>query len=467
MTHKTFWLLTAAVFIALLLPVLVQQGMFLDGVTHACIAKNMANGLGGFSKPYYTPALDPVFFGQPPLALWLQSLFFTVFGDRFWVERLYSFFTAMLCAWGIVINWRLLLKVTPLEEVSLFSSPSWLPIFFWVTTPIVFWSYQNNMLECTMSVFVLFATYFATKSVFEKRNGLLIVATLLTVAAVLCKGPVGFFPVAAPVAAGLAFRPMSLTSAIARSALMLLLTLVILALVISFVPGMQQYFDLYLHKQLLPTLSGTPGRPVDSRYKMLFDLGSQLVLPGIISVIFLAKRGFQHLTISKSAQFFFLLGLAGSVPLIVSPKQSAHYLLPSMPFFALGFAAIFSKNVDWNESTTTKNKAFWEKAAGLVLAGSIVVSLSFWGKYHRDEARIRDIKAICAKVGAGAIVGVPLPLSSDWLSIAYFGRLGNVGLDSGAEHDFYLTEAGAKSPLGYEKTDLKMDKYELWQKSTY
>ncbi|MBC7774554.1 MAG: glycosyltransferase family 39 protein [Phycisphaerae bacterium] len=464
MTHKTFWLLTAAVFIALLLPVLVQHGMFLDGVTHASIAKNMANGLGGFSKPYYTPALDPVFFGQPPLALWLQSQFFKIFGDHFWVERLYSFCTAIVCAAGVVMNWRLLLKVTLLEKESPFSSPSWLPVLLWVTTPLVFWAYQNNMLECTMSVFVLFATYFATKSVFEKRNELLLVAAFLTAAAVLCKGPVGFFPVAVPVAAWLAFRPMGLTGAIARSVIMLLLTLAMLALVIGFVPGMQQYFDLYLNKQLLPTLSGVQEKPVENHLNILLDLFSQFALPFILVALMLAKRGFRGLTLSKPTLFFFVLSLAGSLPLMVSPKQSAHYLLPSMPFFALGFAAIFSKSVAWNEATTTKNNAFWEKAAWLVLVASVVVSLSFWGKYHRDEQKIRDIKAICTQVGTGAILGVPAQLSSDWLSIAYFARLGNVGLDSRTEHDFCLTEKGAQTPVGYEKTDLILDKYELWQK---
>ncbi|MBK6994432.1 MAG: hypothetical protein IPH31_05740 [Lewinellaceae bacterium] len=75
MTHKVVWLFTAAVLVGLLVPSLVQEGMFLDGVSYACIAKNMAKGMGGFAQPYYTATLYPVCYEQPPFALWLQSLF--------------------------------------------------------------------------------------------------------------------------------------------------------------------------------------------------------------------------------------------------------------------------------------------------------------------------------------------------------------------------------------------------------
>ena len=170
MTHKVVWLFTAAVLVGLLVPSLVQEGMFLDGVSYACIAKNMAKGMGGFAQPYYTATLYPVCYEQPPFALWLQSLFFRGFGDHFWVERLHTFCMAILTAVGISLNWRLFLKVTHSQVVSPISNMAWLPVLFWVTSPIVFWSYQNNMLECTMTVFVLFSVYFAAKSVWKSNQ---------------------------------------------------------------------------------------------------------------------------------------------------------------------------------------------------------------------------------------------------------------------------------------------------------
>jgi 4-amino-4-deoxy-L-arabinose transferase-like glycosyltransferase len=107
MTPKTWRLFTAIVFTVLLLPALVQQGMFLDGVSYACIARNMAIGLGDFSHPHYTTTLYPVCYEQPPLVYWLQSLFFRLLGDHFWVERLYAICMAVVAGIGIILNGRL------------------------------------------------------------------------------------------------------------------------------------------------------------------------------------------------------------------------------------------------------------------------------------------------------------------------------------------------------------------------
>src|SRR6185312_7247114 len=114
--YFTGWLLTITVIICRLLPMSVQTGMFFDGVTYATIARNMAIGAGDLWHPTFlvkaadepsaaaTPEaetqvatkIDAVadaathdftsevgFYEHPPLALWLESLFFRLFGDHF------------------------------------------------------------------------------------------------------------------------------------------------------------------------------------------------------------------------------------------------------------------------------------------------------------------------------------------------------------------------------------------------
>ena len=462
MTHKIFWLFTAAVFVGLLVPALVQEGMFLDGVTYACIAKNMANGLGSLTRPYYTATLYPAFYEQPPLALWLQSQFFRSFGDHFWVERLYSFCMALLSAVGIVMIWRLLSKQTqdtPLESKKL----SWLPVLLWITAPIIFWGFQNNMLECTMSVFVLLSAYCATKSIAENKVWLIAIAALLTVAAVLCKGPVGFFPIAAPLAFGIAFDQKRVLASAGRSFLMFLLTFALLGVFILFVPGMQEYFDYYLDKQLLPTLSGAREKQVANPLSFLLDLFSQLAIPSILLACIFARQGFRRIAFPRQALFFFALGLAGTLPLVFTPKQSAHYLLPSIPFFALGFASVFSTSINFT-AISSKRNAILEKIAWIILAITIVISLSFWGKYRRDRQKISDVTAICNLVGQDAILSVPQHFSEDWLLIACFGRLNNVSLDTRVAHDFWLIEKNGQLPQGYGEIDLGLVGYKILKK---
>ena len=64
----------------------------MDGLYYATIAKNLANGLGSFWQLYFTE-LDGVFYGHPPLAMGLQSILFSIFGDSIYIERAYSFST--------------------------------------------------------------------------------------------------------------------------------------------------------------------------------------------------------------------------------------------------------------------------------------------------------------------------------------------------------------------------------------
>ena len=52
-------LLTAAAFVAAIVPRLVQRGMFVDGVTYSSMARNLAEGRGHFWAPYYTATIYP------------------------------------------------------------------------------------------------------------------------------------------------------------------------------------------------------------------------------------------------------------------------------------------------------------------------------------------------------------------------------------------------------------------------
>ncbi|MBK6994433.1 MAG: hypothetical protein IPH31_05745 [Lewinellaceae bacterium] len=388
---------------------------------------------------------------------------FRGFGDHFWVERLHTFCMAILTAVGISLNWRLFLKVTPLEEVSPFSNMAWLPVLFWVTSPIVFWSYQNNMLECTMTVFVLFSVYFAVKSVWKSNHWLLVMAAFLTAVAVLCKGSVGLFPVIVPFLYGITYNPKGIVGAAFRSILMLVLALTFLCTVILLVPGMREYLDYYLHKQLLPTLSGIREKQVENPFAFLLDLVSQFALPAVLLLVISAKRGFRAFSLTKPAVFFFAVGLAGTLPLVFTPKQSAHYLVPALPFFALGFAVVSSKALTWSE-TFSNRKAIFEKVAWFVLTVTIFLSLSFWGKYSRDAQKIQDVKAICARIGPNSIISVSKHFSNDWLLIAYFGRIGNVSLDSNQPHDLWLTDKAGVKLEGYEPLDLATTEYRLWKR---
>ena len=174
-TSKVFWLFTITVFIGLLIPILVQQGMFLDGVTYSAISNNLANGLGSNWSPHYTKTLYPEFNEHPPLVFIIQSVFFKLLGDSYLTERIYTFLTALLTMYGIVLCFRLFIK-----EINI-KNTEWLLVFLWITIPLVMWSYRNNLLENTMGIFTLFSFYFIIRSIQEHKLLYLLIGSILII----------------------------------------------------------------------------------------------------------------------------------------------------------------------------------------------------------------------------------------------------------------------------------------------
>src|SRR5688572_2071285 len=94
-----FSVFTLVIMLVLVLPVLLQDGMFMDGVQYACVSRNLANGDGTFWFPWlhdsWVKADSPYFMEHPPLVYGIQSIFFRVLGDTMYTERIYSLFTLL------------------------------------------------------------------------------------------------------------------------------------------------------------------------------------------------------------------------------------------------------------------------------------------------------------------------------------------------------------------------------------
>lgn len=101
-------LIVLALLITIFLPSLVHQGMFLDGITYSAISKNLASGIGSCFAPHYTKVLYPVFYEHPPLVFIIQSYFFSIFGNGFYTENIFSLCIILISVSGIFLCWRLL-----------------------------------------------------------------------------------------------------------------------------------------------------------------------------------------------------------------------------------------------------------------------------------------------------------------------------------------------------------------------
>jgi len=140
------------------------------------------------------------------------------------------------------------------------------------------------------------------------------------------------------------------------------------------------------------------------------------------------------------AVLVFVVGLAGTLPILASAKQAGHYLVPAVPLFAIAAALalgptamIAAQRVGTRPARTVVNIV-----TGLVVLGTAAGSLA--PALGRDRERLADLDALAAAVPLGQTVGLCPESNSDWGLHAWFERRFRVSLDAaaGAQHAWFL-----------------------------
>lgn len=436
---KPFRRLTIAVFAAVTVPRLAHEGMFVDGVTYASLARNLADGRGSFWAPSYTATIYPEFHDHPPLGFWLQSLWFRVLGDHLFVERAYSIAAACVTALLIAVLWR---RMTRGSDAGPYD---WLPILFWLAMPVVSWAIVGNLLETTVSVFTTAAVVavvyagLSTNPTLAAIGGA--VSGLCVVAAVLTKGPIGLFPLVAPIIlfSRAATRRNTLACLLSQWSIVAICALVVLASDTA-----RSSLSRYVTQQVVAALAGR--REVShSSLTILRELLQGMLIPVVVisgSIVALA-RGFVSPVTDERAwgTSSLLLALSGSLPILVSTKQAGHYLVPALPFYALAAANLTVRTA---EVAGRRLAAVAVNSLSAVLLAATVVA-AFSPGVGRDRRRMAEIDVLAQTIPRGATIGICPESNGDWGLHAWFQRRFLVSLDAadGRRRDWFLTTAAA------------------------
>lgn len=467
--NKIAWVFTAGIFILLVCPQLLQDGMFMDGQQYAIVAKNLAHGLGSFWFPFlsetWMKAGSISFMEHPPLVYGIQALYFKVFGDSMYTERIYSLSTAIFSAYIIVLIWRTVYSEKPMKEFS------WFPVLLWILIPVNFWSYQNNMQENTMGVFTLLAVYFLLRALIHDRK----VALLLTLGAIaiflasFSKGPPGLFPLGTVAIFWLSTRKISFAKVLLYSFYLLAVPSLIYA-VILLNESANESLSFYFFERLLYRINNEG--VVENRFysisKTLLELIPSVILA--LLIIFFAKRKNKQVKASsdknKLALFFLLIGVSGSFPLILTSVQRGFYLVPAMPFFAIAIAIY---TLPYLSILLEKIEPIWNKIIGLVsvllLVISLYVSLFQLGKIGRDKEMLHDVYLIGEVIPEGTSVKIEPYLYDNWSLQFYLLRHFNISLGPSVENStYFLVEKDHAPSLYFEKVSLDTKLFDLYKR---
>lgn len=421
-----FWLLLIGLFLILVSRSLLTEGMFFDGVTYASISRNMAEGQGTFWNPHYTQTLYPEFRQHPPLALGMEALAFKAFGDHWWVEKFYSVLMFLLSGLFIAMIWK---RTTNNLRWA------WLPLLFWLAMPLVSWSATNNLLENTMSVFVLLSVYLMIVGYQRHHKIWLFLSAFALLLAFLSKGFTGLFPLVFPILY-CAFDQKRKWIQGPLDSLILLVALAVFAGIMFLVcPGSFAYLKEYIRLQVIG--GGLYEATASSRFYIVFALLQQLVIPFALALVLVICKTKSKVN-SKVFEFppdkawsyvFLIMGLVGVLPIMVSAKQRDFYMLAALPFFALGCGHItLSMLTLWLPKITPKVRGWMTLGAGCVVLLGVVLNVVHIGKYGRDEALIEEVKQKITESEGNNVIEISQEEYTQWAKHAYFMRYGKISL---------------------------------------
>lgn len=436
--NLVFIYLTILVFLFLLIPGIFQEGLFMDGLIYSTTGNNMARSVGSFWNPSFTRTIINNFDGHPPLAIYLQSIFFKVMGDGYFVEKIYSFITACITALLIISAWFFLQKKEETKQLY------WLPVLLWITIPVSFWAYQNNMLENTLGIFTLGA--FLTSLYSINSNGitkycLLVLSSALMVLGFLSKGFPAFFPLAVFIIHWTVYRRYSFIRMLTNT-LVVLFSTALIFLIIFWNDGAATFLIKYLNEQVIESIKGN--KIVDPRYFIIVRLFRELMAPFllfllILSTCFLIKKEKKIFSHSKEQlqnfSFLFLTGLSASLPIAISPKQMGFYLLPALPLFVLAIAVLIAPLIlafcSKKINSLSSNVISVTFCIGLLS----VFSLAYFKSNNpiRDKELIKDVKTLGSYLGKDITIDAELPLRTNWPLVGYLQRYYYINIDLGNE----------------------------------
>ena len=225
----------------------IYKGIFLDGSSFSSMSMNLALGKGSFWRLYYTETVS-WFPDHPSLAMWLQSWAFRVFGYSTDVEDFWSVGLGFIIIFLMIALWR---DVNKKEN----KGTEWWPIFLFVLMPLVPWALTNNMLENTMTVFVLAASILMLKALRSKKVSGIVMFSSLAAGMLWCalfsKGFQGLFPLALPFFAWLTLKDIRIKNAFSSTIMVFLVLLCLLGITYTLGgDGFKNFVSTYMSVQI-------------------------------------------------------------------------------------------------------------------------------------------------------------------------------------------------------------------------
>ena len=308
----------------------------------------------------------------------------------------------------------------------------------------------------------------------ENRILNLIIAGVFIFLASLTKGAQGMFPLAGVFLYGLLFRKIKVKGIIQFSSILIFVPAGIYCFLLLLNSDVYHSFQNYFNTRYVRAfnnLDSTTG----NRFEILFQLVMELLpilLLSLLILIFTRIRSLkteQELVNYKIMIWLFLIGLSGTLPLIITLEQRNFYLVTALPYFALGIAMLVAPVITRlisNIKTDTYGFKIFRICTVLLLAASLIFTVTRIGKAKRDKDAISDVYSFGKIIPHGEIVGIPPEMINDWSVRYYLLRYYYISLDEQNKSSHYFISMKTLPercvPANYKRLPIETKLLELY-----
>lgn len=449
-------------------PRVLVLGKNADGIEYAAIARNLADGYGTFWKPYLSDHQWPVHYEQPPLMYGLQALFFLVFPDFDYVEGVYGFLVGCIVLLILSVFWR---RVH--EDQGLEGTGSWWPLALLMTVPQFAYLCQSNRLIPTFMVFALLSVYFSYRSISGRGRVVVhaMLAGLLMYLGFLTKGPFSLFTLAVPAAGWLTLRAPHRRATLSTAVTAVTFALAFGSTLLISEDSRALWSDL-LQRQVYDTVIGE--REAHSRFELVGDLLQRTIGPLALYavVILVVREPLRRLHFSRLAAFFLLVALAGSVPLLLTPRQKFRYMMHAIPLLLFSMALVTGPAAAKLESLVDGSRRVRVGIAAttaVVFLGAIGFMIHQAGAVVQEHAFFEDVYLQDLGIPPRSTMSVvPKDLVYDHHFFQYAPRFMKVSVTEELGHEFLVVELDHDFvvPADYRQINRPVLKYAVYRKVT-
>ena len=490
--HVLPWILVTLFFFYLTVfkPLLSASITDEDGLDYAIISIHLIHHIGSYWSPEFTATRFTHFFEHPPVGFWYFSIFYRIFGDSWYTDKIIALWDAL---WMITIITAFFRRDFPKTTRWII----WLPILLFLTNPTIYLYMVSNKLECIELPLSLNILYWMSQCRYRKiRLSSLsfqsIIIGFICVIGFEINGLLFLYLWAGYLICALSSDYLSFRNAILLTFLTVFSSFIFYGLLMWLVPQAHINNSMYFSTQLFPALFGQRTDDLYNRHGVhrltVIGMYLEVIVPWILISVaawltlefknqFTKAKNLTETYLSPKQNhllFYIILSCATTLPLVASGKILGYYNLQTNAFLALMLCCVIAPPLQTFYDSKKKILCF---LCEVIISAAFccayywptVINFRAYKTYGMTTISLAYTKTLQHYIPPNSIVSMPPYFLTHGITFLepYLARFLNVSLipEGGCEYYIDSIYNFLPPPEGYHKVHTDMVLISLYKRN--